>query len=495
MLINYLKIAFRNLVRHRSFTLINILGLAVGMACCILIMIWVVDELNFDKFHLRSADLYRMMTKTKYTDTTKEFAGTPAPLSEAMKDDFPEIEAVSRLGGAGQSLVKFGDNSYYEDGFVFVDPDFLKIFTFPMLSGDIDNALTEPMSVILTKEMSEKYFGDVVPLGKYLNVEGEDFLVSGVIKNIPENSHIRFDFILPFQLVESSGGSVHWGAHAYLTYVLLNEGASYQNINEMMPEWTVEHTAEPVSYYLQPVTDIHLYYEGGILHVYIFSAIAVFVLLIAIMNFINMSTAKSSTRLKEVGLRKVIGAGRIDIVKQFVSEYFVLAFFATIIALILVEVSMPGFNRLSGKNLDFGIFSNTYFLLAFAGILLLTGVLSITYPSLYLSSFLPVKILKGGSKTVGSKARLRKILVVGQFTLSIILINSTFIVYKQLEFTRNRNLGFNKDLLVCIPVRGDLQQKYSVFKNELLNQPGIKDVTAGSGMPSGRVDAEWGQIH
>ena len=495
---NYLKIALRGIIKHRGYSIINITGLALGMACCILILAWVKDELSFDQFHQHSKDLYRVVTEGHYTSEVNHFSGTPAPLALALKDEIPEILNSVRIGAAGTVLTQYGNKRFYEDNIIFADPSIFQMFSFPFVIGDPELALSEPVSVVITQEIADKYFGNEDPIGKQLNFDNQlDIKITGVVENIPHQSSIRFDFIIPFELLINLGGPTHWGGHSYQTFVLLQPGASFQEINRMLPAWTEEHTGEPVRYYLQALTRIHLHdLDGGgaITYVYVFSAIAVFVLLVACINFMNLSTARSSTRSLEVGMRKVVGARRSDVIRQFLGESLILTFISLVFAMILVSLFMPVFNYLSGKQLSNDIFIDATGLTGLISVALITGMLSGSYPALFLSSFQPVKVLKDSVQSGKRGARFRKILVIVQFALSTILIIGSTIVYNQMSYIRNRNLGFDQELMVCLPLRDSMKSHYESLKNECLQNPDIVNVTAGSGMPAGPLGTEWGQI-
>jgi len=499
MIKNYLKIALRNIKRHKGYSFINVAGLALGMACSILILAWIQDELSFDQFHEHAKDLYRVVTEGHYTDDVNRFSRTPAPLAPALNDELPEILNTVRLMNPGRILTKYDQISYYEEGLGFADSSIFQMFSFSFIKGDKASALSEPMSVVVTEEIAHKYFGDEDPIGKHFNFDNQlDVMVTGVIENIPDNSTIQFDFIMPFDLLIRLGGPTHWGGHSYQTYVLLHANASAEKINLMLPEWTEAHTVEPVTYYLQPLIRIHLHDldgGGGITYVYGFSAIAVFVLMVACINFMNLSTARSSNRSLEVGLRKVVGAHRSDVIRQFFSESIITAFIALLFAMIIVWLFLPVFNVLSGKQLSRDIFINVSGFTGLLCITIITGILAGSYPAFFLSSFQPVMVLKKAVQSGRKGARFRQILVILQFTLSIILIVGSTIIYKQIRYMRNTNLGFDKELMICLPLREEMKQHYNSLKTELMRNPNIANVTAGSGMPAGPIGREWGQIN
>ena len=498
MIHNYFKIAFRNIQKHKGYSFINILGLAIGLACCILLLLWVQDELDFDRFHTHSNNLYRVFTEGHYTSRVTRFSWTPAPLAEVLKEEWPEVVETSRFVNAGRTLIIHDDRRFFENGVAFADPSFFEMFTFPLFQDDSRSPFAELSSVIITEEMAEKYFGDKNPIGQSLSMNNMvDVFVTGVVQNIPLNSSIRFDFLLPLDLLIKLGGATHWGGHSYRTYVLLEPAASYKEINERLPEWVEAHTPEPVQYYLQPFTDIHLYALSGggpILYVYIFSAIAVLIVLVACINFMNLSTARSGSRSLEVGLRKVVGACRSHLAKQFISETMILTYIAFFLSMILVAFFIPAFNTLSGKQLQMINFLTVPGISGLIVLTLLTGFVSGSYPAILLSRFQPVAALKGLLISGKRGVWFRRILVTSQFVLSIALIIGTTIVHRQMVYVKNRNLGFDKELMVCLRLRENMGQNYTTIKSELLKNPDIVSVSAGSGMPGGFIDREWGQI-
>jgi putative ABC transport system permease protein len=464
MLKNYIKIALRNLIRDKEYSIINIAGLAVGMACCISIFLWIQHELSYDKFHKNVSELYRVIDEQHFSNgKTTQYAPTPPPLAPALKRDFPEIINSTRIRNAGRTLLKYGENIFYENRGLFADPSIFDMFTFPFLKGDHETALSQPFSLVLTEEMAKKYFGEEDPIGKILTVDNQlDFSVTGIIKNIPQNSHLQFDFLIPLVLIEQFGQDLsHWGDNSYYTYVMVKKDIQFKEIEKKIYNYHKKH--DPKSsrvLYLQPITDIHLFSDveydvsgnGDIKYVYIFSAIAFFILIIACINYMNLATAKSGNRAIEIGVRKVIGAHRADIIKQFFGESILLSFIALLIAIALVELFLPTFNSISGKELTLNFSSNMKIIVGLAGIVLFTGILSGSYPALFLSSFQPVKVLTDFVQTRLRGAILRKVLVVIQFSLSIIIIIGMMIIYKQLNYMRNINLGYQKEHIIYIPI-------------------------------------------
>jgi len=497
---NYLKTALRNLMAYKGYSLINILGLSVGMACFILIFLWVQDELSYDHFHENAHELYRVVQEDYDHLNDSERATTSAPfaLAALLKEEFPEVKETARVYSLGNFLLRYGDRSFYEDEFALVDPSFFKMFTFEFVKGDPQKNLEGLHSVIITEDAAKKYFGDEDPMGKILNMNNRfDITVAGVIKNIPGNSHFQFDFIARIDyLGKRRLESWEWASE---TYVLLEKNTSLSEFSRKAADTIVRHN--PITNYkvhFQPLDEIHLYHplgeRGQIIMVYIFALVAVFILVIACLNFMNLATARSIKRSKEVGLRKVVGASKVDIIKQFLGESIQLAVIAVIIAVFLTELFLPFFNRLTAKQLDVNILENVGSLLLLLALAVLTGVLSGSYPAFFLSAFQPVKVLREQFKRGPKSSWFRITLVVIQFAISIILIISTVVVYNQINYIRNLDLGFDRTNLIYMNARGDLRTKYEAVKSELLRHPDILKVAYASSLPvniTNVIDVDW----
>ncbi len=493
MLKNYLKIAFRNIKRHKGYSFINIVGLAIGMACCILILLWVQDELSYDRFHENADDIYRVLQDINFTDHSTTWAITQGPLGPSLKEDFPEIIDATRITDRGFRLTY--DDKSYDERVGMADNSILKMFTFPLVKGDPATALSNPLSIVLTEGMAAKYFGDEDPIGKTIKADDQwDFQVTGIMKNIPRNSHLQFDFLIPFIFGRELNYTVdHWGNSSFRTYVQLPKGIPAQDVISKISGYLFEKPTieKDARLNLQPLTRIHLYsnYEydsahGDITYVTLFSIIAFFILLIACVNFMNLATARSANRAKEVGMRKVSGAHKSDIIRQFYSESILLAFISLLLAMILVWLLLPVFNTLAAKELSLDISRNISILLGLLCIAMMTGIISGSYPAFFLSAFQPVMVLKG-FRLSGSKGSLfRKILVVFQFSLTILLIICTIGVYNQIDYMRNRKLGYDKEYMIYFRMRGDIREKFETVKNELLQNPNILGVTASSNVPT-----------
>ena len=490
---NYIKIAFRNIKKHKGFSFINVAGLAVGIACCILISLWVQDEISYDRFHKNSDTLSGVYF-------SNGSSSTPPALSEFLKNEYPEIMNSSRFSYTGRVKLHYGEKEFMENGGVFVDPSFLEMFTLEFVSGDPGTAFTQPLSTVITESFANKYFGNEDPLGKSISAEGMDIKVTGVIKNYPRNSHIQFDFLLPFVLLGQMGRDLNnWKTNWHRTYVQLHEQASIEKVNQKIANVVQNFDEQELrSLLLRPISRIHLHRLNGggqIIFVYTFSAIAFFILLIACINFMNLSTAQSSKRTKEVGLRKTVGAQRTDLIKQFFYETFVFTFLGLAVGIIIAEIMLPVFNEVTGKQFVLSIFTNMSVMSVIFGILIITGILAGSYPALFLSSFKPAKVLSGMVK--GEKGLLfRKVLVVFQFTLSIALIFCTLVLFKQIKFVRSAPLGFDKDHIVTSRISDRISSQLNSFKNSLYENPDIIKMTT-TNIPPYRwnSNAGFGDVH
>jgi len=503
MVKSYLKIAFRNIRKYKAYSFINIAGLAIGMAVCILILLWIQDELSYDRFHVNSNELYRIVEQQTYAGGQLfPVAVTPAPLAEALKEELPEIVNSMRYATGLRLLVRQRDIRFYEENVVLADPSIFEMFTFPFIKGDPASALNNLGSIVITEEMALKYFGDEDPVGQSFKIENQfDMIVTGVVENVPHNSHLKFDFIVPFLILQTVGQPMdQWDNNAYFTYVQLSENASTNDVDEKIRGTIKKHVPESVTtLHLQALTRIHLHSDyaadmgghGDIKYVYIFSIIAAFVLFIACINFINLSTARSGNRAKEVGMRKVSGALRTDIIKQFFGESILMTLIAFLSGLFIVFLFLPAFNNLSGKSLALDITRDITIPLGLLATAIFTGILSGSYPALFLSSFRPVKVLKGMLKTGSKSSNFRRVLVVIQFSLSIFLIISTTLIHDQLDYIRNRKLGFDMEHIVYIQL-GSSPRYYDTLKNELLKNSSILGVTSASGLLTSMMNSTSG---
>jgi len=495
---NYIKTALRSIRRQKGYSFINISGLAIGLTVCMLIVLWVVDEWSFDRFNTNASRIYRVYHDESATRESSTSVLTPPPMATALKRDFPEVINATRFGYWRKPLVTYKDKSFNESGFRNADPDFFDMFSFPLVKGDPETIFENPYSVVLTEKTAAKYFGEEDPIGKILTVNNTfDVIVTGIIRNESLNSSLEFDLLSPFEIIlKEFIGEVHrdnWGFNSFYTFVMLEPSASAENLNQKLTDYLKKYNDENTDeLVLQPLTDIHLFsnlgYDlrnrGDIKYVWIFSALAVFVLLIACVNFMNLTTARSANRAKEVGLRKVVGANRPQLIRQFFSESILMALFALVIALFLLEFLLPLFNTLSGKQLASAWINNPTLLLGFIGLALLTGICSGSYPALFLSSFQPVRILKGTMASSEANPLFRKVLVIFQFSLSVFLIIGTLIISRQLAYMRNIDLGFNREHIIHLSIHGELHGKYGAIRERFLQNPDVLHVTASMTLPN-----------
>jgi putative ABC transport system permease protein len=495
MFSNYLVAALRNLRRQRVHSLVNIFGLSLGMACAILILLWVGDELGYDRFHENFDRVYRVVADWPQYGWQGVNA-SPMPLGPAVEDGIPEVADTVRLAGQPRKVFRYGDRAFYEDRGIVADPSLFTALTFPFVKGTAAGAFTKPSDMVLTESTARKYFGDEDPLGKMVEVEGQPAVVTGVVADPPANSTLQFAFVNAFAFVgELTGYSTHWGAFNFDTFVLLKRNA---DPDEVGPKITAvaaanksPHVEAGLTFRLQPLSEVHLdarpYAVSTVIlgdrkAVALFSAIAAFVLLIACINFMNLSTARASMRAKEVGLRKTVGAARRQLVRQFLGESFLLTALAFAAALGCVLVLLPSFNRLTGKAIGMGLADGGH-ILVLGSVFLLTGLAAGIYPALILSGLRPVSMMRGGGPDGGRVARgsfFRRALVVFQFSLSIVLIIMTLVVVKQMRFIRSADLGFDRRNVVEMPLKGAVAARYPAFKSRLLEIPEIAFVSAES---------------
>jgi putative ABC transport system permease protein len=483
---NYIKVAFRHIKRRKVYSFINILGLTIGMACFILIGLWVKDELSFDRFHQKKDRIYRVLNRGQ--DGWAGFNITYA-LGPALKAEFPEVEEASRVCTWYGSHVKYQDKIYAERNIYLSDPSFFKIFSFPFIKGNPEKALSDKYSIVLTEQMAQKYFGDEDPIGKVLHLaqlEG-DFTVTGIIENIPMNSHLRFDFIGRIEFL-GEDRLARWEEWSGPNYVLLQPNVSPADFEAKIAGIYKKNVSPETTYVpeLQPLSRVHLYEPGRpgqVKKVAMFSVIALFILLMACINFMNLATAQSSKRSKEVGMRKVIGALRRQIIRQFLGEAVLIAFFSLFLALIAVEAVLPYFNQFTGKSLVLLAGASVPLVLTLLLATLGTGILAGSYPALFLSAFQPVQTLKSQYSFRNKGGGIRKALIVVQFAISVSLIVCTLLVSSQLSYIQKRDLGLDRDHIVSAYVYPVLIPRFEAFKNVLLTQPGIKDVTSAAQPP------------
>lgn len=503
MLQNYIKIAFRNIKKHKGYSLINILGLAVGIAVCTLIYLYVTHEMSYDQYHSKSDRIYRVTID----HPRAHIAMTPSMILPTSKRLFPEVENGVRLFDAGSfsPLVVRHENRVFEErSIVFADSTLFDVFDFEMITGNENGALKNPGTVVLTQYMSERYFGDDDAVGQTLEIGGSDYEVTGVIQNIPENSHFTFDFFL--SMSSRSGWSQlsdsEWRAANFFTYIVLQDGANISDLSQKANAFVQQQLSEndfaaALTLEFEPLENIHLYSEvnediqpqGDIRYILAAIAIAIVVLVIACINYMNLATARSSLRAREVGIRKVLGSERNRLIGQFFGESAFLTVLSIGVSILLVELVMPWFNQLTGQTLAID-----YTSLQFWGIIVSLGIivtlLAGSYPALMLSSFKPVAVLKGGS-TKGGNARLRKYLVVFQFTASIFLIISTMVIYQQIQFMQQKDLGYKQDNVLVLTAYREVENRFEAFRSEMQNVPGFVEAAMASDTPT-NIGAGYG---
>jgi putative ABC transport system permease protein len=505
MIKNYFLIAFRNIRKNIGFSLINILGLSIGITATLLILLWVQDELSFDRFHVNADNLYQVEEDQYYSGEVYHVTVTPYPCGPVWKEEIPEIKDACRYQWPSGMLFRYGEKAFYEGGCVAVDQSFFSMFSFQLIKGNKQTVLTEPFSTVLTDEMAKKYFGEEDPIGKILLVNNKyEFTVTGVVEKPPKNSSLSFDILVPFDyLKEIKEYDDQWGNNSIRTYIQLNENANTDSVNSKLTRIVRNNYSDSTTDFLVfPLTRVHLHQyfgyghdPGAIVLVYIFSIIAAFVLLIACINFMNLSTARSANRAREIGMRKVIGGTRQNLIFQFFGESFLLTLISLIIALLLTGSILKIFNDLTGKALTYQHLLNYKFIFGLIILTFVTTFIAGIYPSVFLSSFKPVNILKGELSAGVRSGLFRKILVIFQFTLSVFLIIGTIVIYKQLIHMRNIDLGFNKEHILYIYLRGDIKNNYYTLKEELLKNPNVVGVSATMHTPtnigSNSGGADW----
>ena len=509
---NYLKIALRNLWRNKTFSAINILGLAIGIATCLIITLFVVHELSYDQYHEKADRLVRVVFRASINgDKIKEAVVMP-PVAQTLQADYPEVQAATRIRQGGEPMVTYGDKAFKETSLAHADANFFDVFTLPLLQGDPKTALVQPYTVVISRATARKYFGNADPIGKVLNFKTwkKTYRVTGVFDKIPANTHFHFDLIASLAS-DPDAKSSSWMTSNYYTYLVLPEGYDYKKLEAKLPQ-VIEKYMGPqllqamgmslaefrkkgnqIGLFLEPVTRIHLHSEstndmqpkGDIRYVYVFGAIAVFMLLIACINFMNLSTAGASKRAREVGIRKVLGSVKMQLVRQFLLESILVTMLALGLAILFVQLALPIFNQLAGKNLAFNLVAHPALLPGLLVFGLLIGILAGSYPAFFLSSFRPVAVLKGKLTAAKSSLSLRSGLVVFQFFISITLMISTVLVYQQLRYIWNKELGYNKDQVLVLPETWVLGPQEKVFLNQLAQDPRVVSMSASGYLPAG----------
>jgi ABC-type antimicrobial peptide transport system permease subunit len=511
MLRNYIKIAFRNLLRHKAFSFINVFGLSIGMSCSILILLWVHDELSYDQFHADSDYIYRLTAELPQENL--KAAVSSAPIAPAIQNAIPEVESTIRISmTGGLDFLQVGDRNFDETRMCFADSNFLQFFSFPLVKGDPATAMLLPEGVLITEAMAKKYFGTEDPIGKIIRKNrSEDLTVTGVLADIPRNSHLQFDFVQPMTYLARTNRDLKeniWDNFNYYTYIRLDKNAAATPPalaalgNKVQDIYKKHEPHLKVAFNLQPLHAVHLHSNfmadvaghGNIQYVYIFIVVGIFVLAVACINFMNLATARSARRAKEVGLRKVAGAVRFQLIRQFLAESSLIACLALVIALAVVYAVLPVFNDLAGKTLSINLL-NVKMVAGVLSITLVTGLLAGSYPALFLSGFVPVKVLKGNLKSGAGNSLFRNTMVIVQFSVSIMLLVGTAVIYNQLQYIRTRNLGFDKENLIYMRMTGELWGKYQALRTSLEQNSLTSNFTFVSDLPtnlvSGTVNVEW----
>lgn len=517
MIRNYFKLAFRNLWRNKGFSAINILGLSIGIGTCLIIMLFVTNELGHDRFNKKADRIARVYFQGQVQSEKMKESSVMAPVAQAMLRDFPEVSDVTRLREAGFPKLLLNNQVFKDDAFAYVDANFFQVFTLPFIAGDMKTALTEPNTVVITRDAAKKYFGNGEAIGKLISLKDDNnkapMRVTGVIENIPQNSHFRFSLLASMAGQEESKQQ-NWMSSNFYTYVLLKDARDFDKLEAKVPLLVDKYIGPQMkdgtgltlaefrkggsnlTFHLQKLTDIHLHSDfqrdlsmpGNIKNVYIFAAIAIFMLLIACINFMNLSTAGASKRLREVGIRKVLGSMKGELVKQFLVESTMIAFIALLVSLVFVKLALPVFNNLSSMQLSLGFADHPLMIPALMGVILLTGLVAGSYPAFYLSSFKPVTVLKGKFVSGKGSMSFRSALVVFQFFVSIILIVSVLVVYNQLNYIQEKEVGYNKERVMIIPGIWALGNNKDIFRKQLQEDPAVSNLSASRFLPAGPSD-------
>ena len=499
MLKNLLKISFRTIAKDKTYSILNVTGLTIGITCSLFLLMYILHELSYDRYHENARNIYRVVSNIKETDNAFTWAVAQIPLAEELRDNYPEVKNAVRFFGTGRTLYKNGDKQFYEEDFYLADSTVFDMFTYTFLHGDAETALDNSFSIVLTEKTATKYFSDVSSaVGQSIqNQQGEEFKVTGIIEDVPLNSHFIFDALISRNTRPDFQGS--WGNFGVFTYIHLPEeyelSKMYTSLDKVIKERVdpiFEQYGIKIRYELQPILDIHLHSKiqdeaeagGDISYIYIFASVAAFMLIIACINYMNLATARSINRAREVGVRKVMGSMRRQLIAQFLVESVVIALIAMVLSMILIYALLPFFNQLANKSLPFSFVLQGPVILSLLAIVIFVGIVGGSYPAFYLSGFNPVNVLKGKLTFKGGNAFFRKFLVVFQFAISIFMLISTLIVYDQLQFMRNKDLGFEKDRVVRLSLNERaLQEKSQVLVVRLRQSPEVASVGMASSWP------------
>jgi len=503
MLRNLIKIAIRHIMKHPGYSSLNILGLTLGILSALFLIIYVSDEVSYDRYHEKADRIYRVSSKITEPDDQFTWNVAQIPFGPQVVQDYPEIQAFVRFIPMNRTLFKYEDKEYYEEDFYYVDSSLFDIFTYKVIKGEVKSALIEPDKIILTETAAGRYFGSDDPIGKTITSDGNNFEVTGVIEDVPFNSHFRFDAVASRNNLPKQLGS--WGNFGVFTYLLLPEGLDVKEFERKIQTMYAAYM-EPIfgpihiniEYILEPITRIHLYSTnpgepeptGSITYVYIFAIVALFLVLIAAMNYMNLATARSAGRAREVGMRKVVGSRRSTLVMQFLSESILFTVISLLISIIGLIVLLPKFNQLAGKSFNLHVLYSPEIILSLLGIIILVGIIGGSYPAFFLSRFSPVTVLKGEITRGSAGSLFRKILVVIQFAVSVIMIICTLVVFRQLNYLKTMDQGFDQKNVVSLQLNGPMVQKYPVLKLALLEDSNIKSV-GGTSNPVGEGSGKF----
>jgi putative ABC transport system permease protein len=502
MLKNLFTIAIRNILKDKTYSAINILGLTIGITCSMFLFLYILDELSFDRYHKNAENVYRVVSNIKEPDNAFTWAVAQIPLADELRDNYPEVENAVRFFSMQRNLYSNNDKQFYEEEFFLADSTVFDMFTYEFIKGDPETALDQPFSIVVTEKIAKKYFGDQDPMGQSIqNQQKEEFKITGLIKDVPSNSHFKFDALVSRSTRQQVQGS--WGGFGVFTYIQLPAGydlskmyVSLDTIVKQRVNPIFEQFGISVKYELQRITDIHLHSKiqdeaeagGDISYIYIFGAVAAFMLMIACINYMNLATARSANRAKEVGIRKVMGSQRNQLILQFITESVVISLIALFVSVVLIYLLLPGFNALASKEMPFSYVLQAPVILSLLGIIIFVGVVGGSYPAFYLSGFSPVSVLKGKLSSKGGSVFFRKSLVVAQFAISIFMLISTLIVFDQLNFLRTKDLGFDKERVIRIDLSGqELRRKSGVLVQKIkqsndVEQVGMADSSPGEGI-------------
>jgi putative ABC transport system permease protein len=504
MLKNYLKIAWRNFHRHKGYSFINLAGFATGMACCLLILIYVGHELSYDRYHQDAKMIYRIAIDIRTQTASRVFAPISPTVAPALKADYPQVEYAARVMTTSSRLVKKEEKFFYEDRFMYADQELFDILTIPFIQGNRGEALTRPQTLVISERMAKKYFGDSYPIKETLEINRKTYEITGVVADSPENTHLKYDLIASLETLKDWREMANWHSTMFYTYLKLKPKVNMEEFSRQVSHIADKYVGERLRswgttyhYFLQPISSIHLHshlrYEsepsGNLVYIYILSFVGLFILLIACLNFMNLATARAANRAKEVGLRKVVGAQRLQLVGQFLGESLLVAFLSLGLALVIARLAIPLLSRQTGISLSFETLLNPVVLLSLVGATILVGLAAGLYPAFVLSAFRPAVTLKGFLRSGFRGLALRTVLVVIQFAISVVLIIGTLAMHKQFNFMKNQYLGFDKEQKLILPLRGgiDIRENYETVKDIFSKHSSIKGVTVSSSVPGREV--------